>query len=243
MQRIRSVPWRFVFMFLSPAYLPPIIVWCSFSKMPSGSMMIFMVLPLSALMIFIMPQYLREYRRKRVQYILSYHNCPHCGYSLIGIPRREHRLTACPECGTEWRLPEQITSHPTPHYRRDVIILGVFLLIISIFISGEIHRGEPLFSALNTVIIGFFIYLLYQTISQWVQYKRTKPHMYIPSHQEIQLGICPACNALIAENMTNSDSITTCPECGVVCKFPEESCPTKLSTGFYHSCGYSDESI
>jgi hypothetical protein len=42
-------------------------------------------------------------RVKRV--MLRHHHCPHCGYSLAGLPTEaSDGTTLCPECGCAWRL-------------------------------------------------------------------------------------------------------------------------------------------
>ncbi len=48
-----------------------------------------------------------EYTNRVAAVMLRYLHCPHCGYSIRGLPiAPDDGTTVCPECGCAWRLEE-----------------------------------------------------------------------------------------------------------------------------------------
>jgi len=220
-KRLRSTPWRLVLISFAPVYIPLLAVWFSFNTVSVTVCLI--ILPVMLLLWYLFPPKIREYRRKSVENIMSFHNCPHCGYSLVNIPEQDDSLTQCPECGVAWRLPDRRKEIPKLNYRRDIIILGSFALFESIIIIVLTQSGDPVFSIANLLIVFFFAFLLFQTVTQWVRFNRNKPHMVVPRHQGLQTGVCPACDAWIGENLMNQDGLTRCPECLALWKIPVDN--------------------
>jgi len=126
----------------------------------------------------------------------------------------------CPECGTAWRLPAQNLTPARRGYGLEFISAGCLVLAYAIFLSWFIQGGEPLKSfppVITFIGVDLAVYLI---LRRWIEEKIMMYHI-IPVGQALLHGTCPACNALIGEKMTNSDGITTCPECGAAWKLSD----------------------
>lgn len=163
----------------------------------------------------------KKLRSKTIQSLIDRSICPHCKYLMNGLPVGDDGLTTCPECGIAWKLTNNIKmpfKNKVGTYRWEfiiIILLGIF------FIVRGIYLGTPFFSeagALLVVLVVVNIILIIKTIF---------PKSYFLSqnnHHDIKPGVCPACDALMEDNMMDEDGITTCPKCGAVWRLTDGLC-------------------
>lgn len=91
-----------------------------------------------------------ERLRTLARVMLRHRCCPHCGYSLRELPREDDGVTACPECGSVWRLddieaadvpdPEEVARENAGRSRfRIMLIIGLTALALFV-VAFLIHE-------------------------------------------------------------------------------------------------------
>jgi hypothetical protein len=94
----------------------------------------------------------RRTRRRRVQAVMLKHGrCPHCGYSLTGLPVDPgDGATVCPECAGAWRIDDpaiarEIAATPTKtsigRNRRLIFLLIAGLAVMSLGLTFMFLRS------------------------------------------------------------------------------------------------------
>jgi len=227
LRKIRSVPWRFVFLLIFPVFIPTIIIFYYFQPEVSilkSSWMItayFLYIFYFLMMTILFPILFRKYYRKRINNLLSNSYCPHCGYSLIGLHCREDGFTLCPECGVAWQLPERVTKPSSHSYRLEFVAACLIILLFTVYIIWSIELGNPIFSSIHMVVFYAMIFGIFVTSIRWINSKKNRPRLVIPNYHDLQQANCPACHVVLDGVSMDWDGVSTCSQCGAVWKIPD----------------------
>jgi len=127
-RRLRGVQWRIVIVIFSVQSLGQLLFWY-YGTAASSSMIIISACFFISIIttIILLPSLCRrphDIYWGRSQLMLSYHRCPNCEYSLIGLECNDDHFTVCPECSISWKLPEEIKEPPS--YRKQKLMKLLF---------------------------------------------------------------------------------------------------------------------
>jgi len=221
---IRSVPWRFVLLIFIMLCIPVIIIFHgrSIASFLETSAYTIGFIPLFFIMIISGCRWVLKLRRTQIHDQISGHICPHCKYSLIGLPCDKDQFSMCPECGIAWRLTKKVTTLSCPQYKRDFTASLIVIMSYVVYLIWSMRNGEELFSTNHKFLFCFTYGIIMMFLNQWMRNTIFISNFILPRGRDVQDKICPACDALIEDHSTNSDGITTCARCGAVWRLPDQ---------------------
>ncbi|MHC4427479.1 MAG: hypothetical protein ACYS0D_02615 [Planctomycetota bacterium] len=102
-----TLRWFWIFQTLPILCLPLFFIWVFFIKGGRDPVAIVLWSTILVCLVIGIWGFCTSARRKRFHRVrdamLHHGRCPHCGYSLTGLPAdREDGATVCPECGCAW---------------------------------------------------------------------------------------------------------------------------------------------